>query len=232
LISVITVAQCDITRRVRQERFFRLSENSGRAQEQQIATFSLSSPLLGCPLLEEGQVGLFDQVLGGAGNSSRSGGISPITLGLLGLLAYRTFEGKGRLADMLGRTPTPPTAPAGAVPGTPNMGGGLGGLLSGFLGGAGGGALSRGLGDLLGQFQQNGHGETAQSWVSDGSNKVISPSQLEQVLGPDKIAWLMQQTGMSQTDLLTGLSRELPGVVDKLTPDGRIPTDDEANRLL
>jgi uncharacterized protein YidB (DUF937 family) len=46
------------------------------------------------------------------------------------------------------------------------------------------------------------------------------------------LAWLMQQTGMSREDLLSGLSRELPKVVDKLTPDGRIPTDQEAARLL
>lgn len=39
------------------------------------------------------------------------------------------------------------------------------------------------------------------------------------------LAWLMQQTGMSREDLLSGLSREPPKVVDKLTPDGRIPTD-------
>ena len=45
-------------------------------------------------------MGLFDQVLGGAGSPSGSGGnMSPITMALMGLLAYRTFEGKGRLAD-------------------------------------------------------------------------------------------------------------------------------------
>jgi hypothetical protein len=55
-------------------------------------------------------MGLFDQVLGGAG-SSGSGGMSPINMALLGLLAYRTFEGKGRLADMLGRSPGGAGAP-------------------------------------------------------------------------------------------------------------------------
>jgi uncharacterized protein YidB (DUF937 family) len=51
-------------------------------------------------------------------------------------------------------------------------------------------------------------------------------------LGPEKISWLMQQTGMSREELLAGLSRELPRVVDRLTPDGRIPTHEEAARLL
>ena len=42
----------------------------------------------------------------------------------------------------------------------------------------------------------------------------------------------MQQTGMSREELLAGLSQELPQVVDKLTPQGRIPTDLEAERMV
>ncbi len=176
-------------------------------------------------------MGLFDQALGGSSASS-GGGMSPMTMALLGLLAYRTFEGKGRLADMLGRGPGGAGAQSG-VPGAPNTGAGLGGMLGGLLGGgAAGGILSGGLGDLLKQFQQNGQGDKAQSWIATGPNKPALPSEIEQALGPEKISWLMQQTGMSREDLLSGLSRELPTAVDKLTPDGRVPTDQEAARLL
>jgi uncharacterized protein YidB (DUF937 family) len=176
-------------------------------------------------------MGLFDQVLGGGGAPSVGGGMSPITMALMGLLAYRTFQGKGRLADILGRNPSS-SAPSGTQ-GTPNTGGGFGGMLGGLLGGgAAGNILSGGLGDLLKQFQQNGHGDKAQSWIASGPNKQVSPSELEQALGPEKVSWLMRETGMSREDLLSGLSRELPGVVDKLTPDGRLPTDQEAARLL
>jgi uncharacterized protein YidB (DUF937 family) len=55
---------------------------------------------------------------------------------------------------------------------------------------------------------------------------------VEQALGPEKIAWLVQQTGMSREALLAGLSRELPTAVDKLTPEGRIPTAPEAARMI
>jgi uncharacterized protein YidB (DUF937 family) len=176
-------------------------------------------------------MGLFDQVLGGGGAPSGGGGMSPITMALMGLLAYRTFQGKGRLADILGRNPSG-SAPSGTQ-GAPNTGGGLGGMLGGLLGGgAAGSILSGGLGDLLKQFQQNGHGDKAQSWIANGPNKQVSSSELEQALGPEKVSWLMRETGMSREDLLSGLSRELPGVVDKLTPDGRLPTDQEAARLL
>jgi uncharacterized protein YidB (DUF937 family) len=172
-------------------------------------------------------MGLLD-VLGGSGarRGGGGGGMSPITMALLGLLAYRTYQGKGRLADMIGRKPPEPGAP----------GGGLGDLLGGLTGGAAagglGGLLSGGLGDLLKQFQQNGQEDKAQSWVSRGPNKEVSPQELEQALGNERIEWLTQQTGMSREELLAGLSRELPEAVDKLTPEGRVPTEQEAARLL
>lgn len=164
-------------------------------------------------------MGLLDGLL--SGGRSRSG-MSPITMALLGLLAYRTFQGKGRLSDMLG----------GASGTAAGSGGGLGGLLGGlFSGGAAGGILSGGLSDLLKQFQQNGQSDKADSWVAKGPNKPVSPPELEQALGPERISWLVQETGLSREELLAGLSRELPEVVDKLTPEGRLPSEQEAARM-
>jgi uncharacterized protein YidB (DUF937 family) len=176
-------------------------------------------------------MGLLDSVLGT--NTARSGGgMSPITMALLGLLAYRTLNGKGRLADMMGRGPAGAN-PMGGNAGSPTPGGGLGGLLGGLLGGgAAGGILSGGLGELLKQFQQNGQGDKAQSWVERGPNQPIAPSELEKALGEEKIAWLMRETGMSREELLSGLSQELPKTVDKLTPEGRIPSEQEAARMM
>jgi uncharacterized protein YidB (DUF937 family) len=51
-------------------------------------------------------------------------------------------------------------------------------------------------------------------------------------LGRDKIAWLIRETGLAREELLAGLSRELPQVVDKLTPEGRLPTEQEAARMI
>jgi uncharacterized protein YidB (DUF937 family) len=94
-----------------------------------------------------------------------------------------------------------------------------------MLGGAGaGGLLTGGLGELLEKFKQNGHEDTAQSWINKGPNKEISPPELKQAIGPDVLAALEQQTGLSQQELLARLSRELPGAVDKYTPDGQLPS--------
>jgi len=164
---------------------------------------------------------------------SQRGGMSPLMLALIGVLAYRTMHGKGRLADMLGMHPdgaAPASQPqSGTAPGSMGGFGGLGGLLGGVLGGS---ALSGGLQDLLKQFQQNGHDDKAESWVSTGANKPLSPPELEQALGEERIQWLMHQTGLPRDQLLAGLSQQLPGLVDKLTPDGRVPTAPEADAML
>ncbi|WP_429039331.1 YidB family protein [Bradyrhizobium elkanii] len=102
--------------------------------------------------------------------------------------------------------------------------GGLIGNLSGALAGGGiGKLLSSGLGELVERFNENGHGDAADSWVKKGPNKELPPSQLKQAIGPDVLAALEQQTGLSQEELLARLSRELPAAVDQYTPDGQLP---------
>ena len=151
-------------------------------------------------------MGIFDMQ---GGPSRRSGGMSPIMVGLMGLLAYRTLKGKGRLADMLGTS----SDTTGA--GSPLAGGALGG----------------GLKDLLDRFRQSGQGTKAESWVAKGPNQPIAPDELETALGEERIQWLMEQTGMPKDQLLAGLSNELPDAVDQLTPEGRLPTDAELTRV-
>jgi uncharacterized protein YidB (DUF937 family) len=140
----------------------------------------------------------------------------PSMTALLGLLAIAGYQNRDKLAEMLNGKP-------GSGVQQPGQGGLLGNL-GGMLGGAGvGGLLNGGIGELLEKFKQNGQGETAQSWVSDGPNKEVSPPQLKQAIGSDVLAALEQQTGLSQEELLARLSRELPAAVDKYTPDGRLP---------
>lgn len=188
-------------------------------------------------------MGLLD-VLNGMQNGPRgpsapssqqsSGGMSPMTVAILGLLAWKAY--KHMTATQSGTAPQPSPSPAPAPPpvNTADGGGlgGLGGLLKGGLGGllAGGAAgtvLSGGLGDLLKQLQQSGHGETANSWVGKGENKPIAPGDLANALGADQIESLSAQSGLSRDELLSGLSQYLPQVVDHLTPDGRLPTENE-----
>jgi uncharacterized protein YidB (DUF937 family) len=49
-------------------------------------------------------------------------------------------------------------------------------------------------------------------------------NQLGPALGPDIIKTLAERSGLSEEELTKQLSQVLPGVVDKLTPAGRLPT--------
>jgi uncharacterized protein YidB (DUF937 family) len=193
-------------------------------------------------------MGLFD-ILNGMQNGPRgqrtpgsgSGGMSPMTMAILGLLAFKaikSFTGSQQGAGPAdaGRGAGPASLPTGGAKlGMPS--GGLGDLLKGGLGGLLGGAaagsvLSGGLNDLLKQFQQGGQGDVANSWVGTGPNKEISPNALASALGADQINALTAHSGMSREELLDGLSQNLPDVIDQLTPQGRLPTEQEAARLL
>lgn len=170
---------------------------------------------------------------GDAGRAGQAGGggMSPLTMALLGLLAYKAMKGFGASAD----DRTADRADAGRLPGgagaTDGGAGGAGGLgLDDLLRGLGGGA--GGLGDLLDQFNAAGKGDAASSWVGTGQNQPISADELAQVLTPEQIDFLSRRTGLSRGDLLAGLSEQLPGVVDGLTPAGRVPTRNEMDRLV
>jgi uncharacterized protein YidB (DUF937 family) len=147
----------------------------------------------------------------------------PSMTALLGLLAVAGYQNRDKLSELLKGASNSASQPGAGGAQSPL--GGLLGNLGGMLGGAGaGGLLSGGLGQLLENFQQNGHGDTAQSWINSGPNKEISPPEVKQAIGPDVLAALEKQTGLSQEELLARLSRELPAAVDKYTPDGRIPS--------
>jgi uncharacterized protein YidB (DUF937 family) len=167
-------------------------------------------------------------------------------LALLGLLAVAGYQNRDRIGELLGRATGQPNrdpSQPGALPGNagstgmgggPGMGGGLGGLLGGLLGGGSGGAsgITGGLSDLLESFTGNGHGETANSWIQTGPNKQLNSSQLEQALGTDTMQELARHTGLSRDELLTRLTAVLPTAIDKMTPEGRLPTEAEAMRLV
>jgi uncharacterized protein YidB (DUF937 family) len=183
-------------------------------------------------------------------SNGSGGGMSPIMMALLGLLAYKALKGSG------GATPGDTARPASPSSGNPasDLGDGLRDVLSelqakwrsgasladmirgglgGLLGGAAAGnVLSGGLGNLIKEFQQSGHGRTAQSWVGTGPNQEIAPNDLANALGNDTLDALSQKTGLGREDLLIGLRQHLPDLIDKLTPNGRLPTHEEASRMV
>ena len=90
----------------------------------------------------------------------------------------------------------------------------------GLLGGQGG------LNNLISQFASKGLGDVIGSWVSIGKNLPVSGDQLQSVLGKDTINNLASKLGMDKGALTSQLTNLLPDVVDKLTPDGKVPQGD------
>jgi uncharacterized protein YidB (DUF937 family) len=190
------------------------------------------------------------------------GGMSPLMMALLGLLAYKALKGRSSQPTSPGGTGRP-VSPGGTVSaGTPRGGlddilgglfggrpgsmstgtgakpggalsdlfpGGLGGLLGGA---AAGNVLSGGLGNVIKELEDSGHGQVARSWVGTGPNEDIAPKDLANALGSDALNTLSRQSGLSVDELLAGFSQHLPDLVDQLTPKGRLPTEEEAARMV
>ena len=146
-------------------------------------------------------------------SSTQGGSIAkPLLLGLGALLATNLlFGGKGQTASV-GQP-----ASTGAQPPTDTSDPG------GVLGGLGG---------LVNKLQQGGLGDVVNSWVGSGQNQPVSPSQLGSALGPSVMKTVSQLTGISEDDLAKQLSQVLPGVINGLTPNGRLPTVAELSKMM
>jgi uncharacterized protein YidB (DUF937 family) len=78
-----------------------------------------------------------------------------------------------------------------------------------------------GLQGMVQQFESNGLGGIMSSWIGNGANQSISGDQIAQVVGQDKLNEIASKLGM-QPDQISGLiAQHLPGVIDKLTPQGQ-----------
>ena len=82
-----------------------------------------------------------------------------------------------------------------------------------------------GLSGVLDKFKQGGLAETAASWVGKGENMPVSSDQIASVLGSGAIAEMAAKFGINPETLSAQIAQHLPGVVDKLTPDGEVPAE-------
>lgn len=150
---------------------------------------------------------------------------TPSLLALLGLVAVAGYQNRGKISEMLSnaRQRSPGSRPDAAE---------AGGLLSEignlFGGGKSAGTLSAGLSDLLDRFRESGRATTAESWVSTAPNMPVDLAELEAAIGPDTLDELGRKTGLARNELLLRLNAALPEVVDRFTPEGRVPTETEA----
>lgn len=153
-------------------------------------------------------------IFGADSSSAVPGGnvTKPLIIALLALLASRYFGGQ-KEAPAPESQKLPGSVPQSAPEESP-------------------GSILDGLGGLIEQFQKKGLGEAIDSWVNTGKNEDIAPKDVSVALGGDVVDELAKRTGLSRDQVLTELSRMLPNVVDRLTPEGRMPTQQELMRLI
>jgi uncharacterized protein YidB (DUF937 family) len=175
---------------------------------------------------------LLDQILGGVGGRAgavpaRGGrGMSPVVTALMLALAAKAAQSWMQHRREAGSAPSHAPGQPTQAGGGPTAGmGDLGGMIAG-MGGAGA------LGALVDQFRKSGHGDLIDSWIGRGANQPAQPHQLAEAIGDQHVQELSQQTGVPREELLRELSDELPQAVDQLTPQGRLPDDQEIGRMI
>ena len=94
--------------------------------------------------------------------------------------------------------------------------------LSGLAGGGGGGRQGFDLGSLVSMMNSGGLGDMAKSWLGDGANDDITPNQITDMFGADKISEFASQMGISPDEAAGGLSDALPQMVDKGSSGGSL----------
>ncbi len=154
-------------------------------------------------------MGLLDSVLGTVLNNSQAQASQQGNTGGLGGLGG--LGAAGGLGGLIG-----------ALASNPQLVQVITGMLSN-------GSAQGGLGGLMEKFQQAGMGDVIASWIGSGHNQPISGDQLGQVLGADTLSNIASQLGVQPDEAADQLSNVLPGLVDKLTPQGEAPAEGLGN---
>ncbi len=94
------------------------------------------------------------------------------------------------------------------------------------------GSESGGLEGMAQTFNEKGLGDIMSSWIGKGENLPISPEQILQVLGSGQLQQIAEKLGVSSEEASSGLAEMLPQIVDKLTPEGSLPSGDLLNQGL
>ncbi len=80
-----------------------------------------------------------------------------------------------------------------------------------------------GLDKILEQLNAGGLGDQVQSWIGKGGNLPVSAEQIEQVLGLGPLADIAERFGIDPANAAQQVSAMLPGLIDQLMPDGKLP---------
>lgn len=133
----------------------------------------------------------------------------------MGFLDDLTKGGLGSIGDMIGSNPDLMKA--------------AGSLLDGSDSSVGGG---NGLSDVLAQLSASGLGDQVSSWLSNGANQSVSADQLSGALNSETLKQFAEKAGIDIGQAGAALATVLPGLIDKLSPNGESASNDALGSLL
>jgi uncharacterized protein YidB (DUF937 family) len=173
-----------------------------------------------------------DDILGSLTKSGgkSGGGLDDLLGGLLGGGSGGGTGGGGGLQDVLG-----------GMLGGGSAGGGTGTKAGGMNLGAVAAVLAPlvmkllkggGLQKLVQNAQANGLASEADSWVGTGPNQQVSGDQMKKVVGDDAVQQVAQEAGISEDEAAGVLAQVVPQVVNGLSPNGQLPSDDDLDQLV
>ena len=156
----------------------------------------------------------------------------PSLLALLGLVAVAGYQNRDKLRDMIGDAQSGASGRRDDQTGAAGSGSLLEEIGQMFGSGDSGRNLSEGLGTLVDRFRNAGQAAKADSWVSTEPNRQLEPDELQKAIGDDTIDELSRKTGLPRAELVKRLAAALPETVNRFTPEGRLPSETEAERFL
>lgn len=89
-----------------------------------------------------------------------------------------------------------------------------------------------GLDSIVGALQSGGLADTVSSWLGSGDNLAVEPKDLQAAIGDDTISRFAEQAGVSGSEASALLAGILPQVIDKLSPDGKLPEKSGLDSML
>jgi uncharacterized protein YidB (DUF937 family) len=104
-----------------------------------------------------------------------------------------------------------------------------GALVRRILESLGGGDPDSGVEGLGRSFARNGLGDVFDSWVGTGRNREIAPDDLSRALSGSPLSGLTK--GLAAAAGAAALAKLLPALIDRLTPEGRVPARERVGQM-
>jgi uncharacterized protein YidB (DUF937 family) len=170
-----------------------------------------------------------DDLIGSLDKGGGSGGIGDLLGSVLGGSGGQA-GGSAGLDDLLGGLLGGGSGggTTGTASGGPNVGALVGALAPVVIGMLRSGGLQK----MMSGLQQGGLGQQADSWVSTGPNAPVSGSEMRVGLGEGEVRRFAEDAGLPEDEAAGVLAAVVPQVVDGLTPNGQLPSDDDLEALL